>query len=584
METRSYSNFQVLWRILRETPNVIPVLSGILVLLIAASFNGSLMGMTVRAALEALERHQPDGFGRAVVYGALAVGYSAVTWALYEWLHEIQDAVILRYMRARLFQKLHKLSYRFFQKHGAELLSVVNNDLPRTPEVVGTMIWFVMNPIWFIVAVVVLANHNFKASLASMIAAPIVAGIAWYVFPKIVKQQERIKDNVRDTTVLVREVVRDPDVVKAYLLEQLMEEKFHSLVQKKTHLGIRTAFLEQGSKLAFTIVAKLALVISIVVAGLEYIAGTGSIGDIGMVVVLVTNAVAVMSVPPMNFLWFTSCAYSAKRVMSVLDEEEVTPDSFSPSTAPVADRGQPVVDLQQVVFSYGEEAGKVGPLSLRLEPGRLYALVGPSGAGKSTLFNLMTGMLRPDRGKVLVLGEPPSDLSREELATRISVVTQSPTLFTGTVRENMILDRPGITEERMEWAAGLAGADEFVRQLPQGYDTLLGTGGIVLSGGQQQRLAVARALVQDTPLLFLDEATAALDTANESLMVRTLQALKKRKTILVIAHRPATVMIADHVFVMEGGVIVREGPPEQVYGAAVASQGPALASMVGGAD
>ncbi|AQS58976.1 thiol reductant ABC exporter subunit CydD [Desulforamulus ferrireducens] len=228
-------------------------------------------------------------------------------------------------------------------------------------------------------------------------------------------------------------------------------------------------------------------------------------------------------------------------------------------------RGGLHLELQDVTFSYaGANQPALASCSFALLPGQVVALVGPSGAGKTTLAQLLLRFIEPERGTIKVGGIPLSQINAAEWRNQVAFLPQHPYLFYGTVADNILLGRPEATLAEVMEAAKLAGAHQFISELPQGYQTPVGEGGIRLSGGEAQRLAIARAFLKNAPLLILDEATTGLDPANEQAVQEALHSLMQGRTVLVIAHRMSTIYQADHILVMEQGRIVEQGRHEQL--------------------
>jgi subfamily B ATP-binding cassette protein MsbA len=221
------------------------------------------------------------------------------------------------------------------------------------------------------------------------------------------------------------------------------------------------------------------------------------------------------------------------------------------------------IRFEGVFFRY-EEKDVLSGIDVTIRRGETVALVGPSGGGKTTLCNLVPRFFDVTEGRILLDGIDLRDLKLASLRRLIGLVTQETVLFNDSVRANIAYGREDLSLERVREAARAAFADDFIRELPQGYDTIVGEGGVRLSGGQRQRLAIARALLKDAPILILDEATSMLDSESEALVQKALENLMRSRTTLVIAHRLSTITHADRIFVVEAGRVVEEGSHEQL--------------------
>lgn len=251
---------------------------------------------------------------------------------------------------------------------------------------------------------------------------------------------------------------------------------------------------------------------------------------------------------------------AAARVFDILDAPAERPDRRGLLRLPI--RGE--VTYENVSFGYGEGKVALSNINLHAKPGEMIALVGPTGAGKSTVVNLLPAFYEPTSGRILIDGQDTSGVSLESLRTQISVVSQEPFLFNGTIRENILYGKLEATEEELFTASRAANCHEFISRLPQGYDTRVGERGVKLSVGEKQRVSIARALLKDAPILILDEATASVDTATERLIQEALERLMANRTSFVIAHRLSTIRKADQILVLRHGQIIERGTHDEL--------------------
>jgi ABC-type multidrug transport system fused ATPase/permease subunit len=247
---------------------------------------------------------------------------------------------------------------------------------------------------------------------------------------------------------------------------------------------------------------------------------------------------------------------SGERIFQVLDEPEEVTDRRAAVELPPGDGA---IRFENVSFSYLEGRPVLEHLDLPIAAGTTLALIGHTGVGKTTLASLVPRFYDVDSGRVLVDGVDVRDYKLQRLRDQIGFVLQDTVLFRGTIRENIAYGRPEATEGEIVEAARLANADEFIARMPKGYDTQVAERGVTLSGGQRQRLGIARALVRDSPILILDEPTAALDSESEQIVIQALERLMKGRTVITIAHRLSTIRDADQVVVLEGGSVAERG-------------------------
>jgi ABC-type multidrug transport system fused ATPase/permease subunit len=253
---------------------------------------------------------------------------------------------------------------------------------------------------------------------------------------------------------------------------------------------------------------------------------------------------------------------AGERVFDILDATTETSNPLRTNELPGSVRGE--VKYEDVSFAYSPERAVLKNISLHAEPGEMIALVGPTGAGKSTLVNLLPAFYESTGGRILIDGHDASRLTLDSLRRQISVVSQEPFLFNGTVRENVLYGKLNATEAELFTAARAANCHEFITRLPDGYDSHVGERGVKLSVGEKQRVSIARALLKNTPIIILDEATASVDTATEKLIQEALERLMANRTSFVIAHRLSTIRRADQILVLRAGQIIERGSHDEL--------------------
>ncbi len=257
-------------------------------------------------------------------------------------------------------------------------------------------------------------------------------------------------------------------------------------------------------------------------------------------------------------------AVGVERVRAILDTDSIIeekPDAIEPGAVAGA------VEFEHVAFGYDAEVPVLRDVTFRIEPGQFVGVVGPTGTGKSTIMSLIPRFYDPLSGIVRIDGKDVRDLKLKDLRDQIGYVLQDTVLFRGTVADNIAFGRPGATNDEIIAAAKLANADEFITRMPAGYNTMVGERGVTLSGGQRQRIGIARVMIRNSPILLLDEPTAALDTESEHLVIDALERLMKGRTVITIAHRLSTIRDADKIIVISGGIVAESGTHEELLAA-----------------
>lgn len=467
-------------------------------------------------------------------------------------------------LRGDLYQRLLHQSARFYAEHpSGELVSRVSNDISVMQNAVTNRLLdlfqqslTLIGMIWFLLSI------HLKLALVCLLILPAI-GYPFARFGKGMRRtSSRSQERLADLAGLVAEAVRGHRVVKAFGMERFELERFREAARKHLKVKLKSQLFAHGSGPVIETVAVLFAAGFLIYAGKEIRAGNLSPSQmVQFLVNLLMLYDPIRKINKVNLILQEALA-AAARVKNIMD----VPNAIvSPPDAHELANDWQKITFEGVSFAYegdGSRAAVLRGIDLEIQRGHVVALVGPSGAGKSTLVNLVPRFFDPTGGQVSIDGHDLRTLSLESLRAQIALVTQDTILFAGSVRDNIAYGRQDLPLADVKAAARAAYADDFIEELPQGYDTEIGESGFKLSGGQRQRLAIARALLKNPPILILDEATSHLDSEAESLVQGALQNLMSGRTALVIAHRLSTVQRADRILVLENGRIVQDGTHE----------------------
>ncbi|HCL54950.1 ATP-binding cassette domain-containing protein [Pseudomonas fulva] len=488
---------------------------------------------------------------------ALAAGTFS-RFYLVSWIGERCVADI----RRAVFDHLLELHPGFFEDNrSSEIQSRLTADTTLLQSVIGSSLsMFLRNALMVVGGVALLFITNPKLTSIVVVALPVVLAPILLFGRRVRSLSRQSQDRVADVGSYVAETLGQIKTVQAYTHQAHDRALFADTVESAF-----TVARQRIAQRAWLITVVIVLVLGAIgtmlwVGGMDVIAGRMSGGELAAFVfysLVVGSAFGTLSEVIGEL---QRAAGAAERIAELLAAQS---QILAPSSGRqlAGGRARGCLAFQHVVFAYPSrpEHKAIDDLSLVIQAGQTLALVGPSGAGKSTLFDLLLRFYDPQHGQILLDDQPIDQLDPDHLRQQFALVAQQPALFRGTVADNISYGRPDACLADIEAAARAAHADSFIRQLPEGYQTRLGEGGVGLSGGQRQRLAIARALLVDAPILLLDEATSALEAHSEHLIQQALPRLMAGRTTVVIAHRLATVQHADRIAVVDQGKVVAIG-------------------------
>jgi subfamily B ATP-binding cassette protein MsbA len=461
-------------------------------------------------------------------------------------------------MRLLLYQRIQRLSLAEHGKSRAgDLITRVTKDIDAVQDFIDTaLLGIIVNLLTLVGMIAIMLYVNWRFTLVGLSVAPVL-GVFVYLYSRKIKEASRsVKKKESELLSGVAEVLASIQVVQAYAREDYEDRRFGSESRQNVRAGLQ----------ARSVKAKLAPMVDIIVAigtclVLAYGVKLVTAGQLSIGVLIVFLMYLKKTYKPIKDLskmanTLSKAAVSYERIQEVLGVESAIRDLPGAKTAPAL---VGAIEFDHVTFGYDEKSLVLKDVCLRIEPGQVAAIVGPSGMGKSTIASLIPRFFEPIAGTVRVGGTDIREFTLKSLRDQMSFVLQDSLLFRGTIWENICYGRPDADPEETIRAAELANAHDFIMNLPHGYGTMVGERGSTLSGGQRRRIAIARAIVRNTPILILDEPTTGLDAQSEHAVVEALERLMKGRTCVVIAHHLDTIQRADVIFVVKDAQIIECG-------------------------
>jgi ABC-type multidrug transport system fused ATPase/permease subunit len=511
------------------------------------------------------------GIGRNTLGVALFAGLSALAIAIIAAIATYVDNYyttsvgqwVANDLRIRIWEHLHRLSLRFYDnaKTGT-LMSTISSDVSTvqsfaSSSTLGIVVDLVT--IVFMLGLMFWLEWDF-----TLIAVGVTPFLLLFVmrFKRAVKEVTRVvRARQSEVVAVVQEGLGSIRAVKAFGRQDL--EVAH--MEAASHATVEAALKARQVK------SLLSPVVSVVVAlctGIVLWKGTSLIVAGTMTAGALTVYLAYLTKffkPVKDLASMTSAiaqtTVALERIQKILSADDIIPER---TDAIDLGRAKGAITVDRVAFGYGDDAEILRDVSFTIEAGQVVGVVGPTGSGKSTVLSLIPRFYDPKSGRILIDGTDVTTYKLTALRAQIGFVLQETVLFRGTIRENIAYGRPGASDEEVIAAAKLANADEFISRMPHGYDSVVGERGDTLSGGQRQRIGIARAVIRDSPIMILDEPTAALDTESERLVIEGLERLMKGRTVIMIAHRLSTIQNADKIIVLKDGTVVEEGTNDEL--------------------
>lgn len=541
-------------------------LAALLALVVTAAIALS-MGQGIRLLVDrGFMTGSPEALEQVMaLFMALVLALAAGTYTRFYLVSWLGERVVAD-LRRRVFDHLIDLHPGFFEHtRSSEVQSRLTTDTALLQSVIGSSLsLFLRNSLMVIGGVALLFVTNAKLTGIVILALPLVLAPILLFGRRVRALSRQSQDRIADVGSYVAETLTQIKTVQAYNHQPHDRQRFAAVTEQAFDTA-RLRIRQRAGLITAVIVLVLGAVgVMLWVGGNDVMAGRISAGELAAFVfysLVVGSAFGTLS-EVMGEL--QRAAGAAERIGELLAARNEIATPAQPRPLPIPVKG--ALSLEGVRFAYPTrpEVLAIDDLTLDVAPGQTLAVVGPSGAGKSTLFDLLLRFYDPQGGRILLDGVPLAELAVHQARQPFAVVAQAPALFHGSVEDNIRYGLEGVDTQQVLAAARAAHAHEFIEQLPQGYATVLGEGGVGLSGGQRQRIAIARALLRNAPILLLDEATSALDAESEHLIQQALPTLMAGRTTLVIAHRLTTVQHADSIAVIDQGRLVALGTHAQL--------------------
>ena len=532
-------------------------------MVIVAGFNAAQAYM-VKPLLDEIFVNKDKGLLNILPLALLAIFLiKGVFYFIYSYLLEWVGQCVIRDLRNRIYAHLNRLSLSFFHHTPTgELISRIVNDVSLLQGAVShALIRILRDFVSVIGLLVVIFIMDWRLALMSLIFLPMAAAPIIIFGKKFRRVSTRYQKSIGEVTNILHETIGGTRIVKAFCMEKQEEKRFAGQIQHLFDTLMTETRYRCLSHPMIELLGGIGISLIIWFGGMQVLKGTSTMGAfMSFLTALIMLYEPIKGVSKINSTIQSGLA-AATRIFNLLDIES---DIKEKKDADILPLFHDCIEFKDVTFSYDQDEPVLHGINLKVRRGEILAVVGPSGGGKTTLANLLPRFHDVDSGVLLIDGHDIRDVTLQSLRSQMALVTQQTILFNDTVRNNIAYGRRDCSEKDIRQAADAAFAYEFIKELPDGFETVIGESGARLSGGQRQRISIARAILKDAPVLVLDEATSALDTESERKVQKALENLMKNRTTIVIAHRLSTIKNADRIIVMQDGRLVEEGTHDRL--------------------
>ncbi len=561
----SYADYEVNWRDLFSYLNPYKSRLALAFVMLLISVSLSLVfPYVIREVLDSvLEDRNIELLNQVTVVLLVVFFIRSITTLLQNYNLNYVGERISMDMRVRLYNHLQTLSLGFFSnRRVGELVSRLSSDVTIMRTALTSNInTFLQQTFIGIGSIAVMFVINTRLTLFILVLTPTIGVLGALFGVWLRRTSTQVQDELAEATVVVDEVFQGVRIVKSFARENYEIQRYSDAIDKAFRAAVRVLRIRSmfGPIVAFLSFGGLALMLWY--GGQEVLADRLTGG--GLVAFLIYGLTVAGSFGSLVNLYtqFQEAIGATRRVFQLLDTEPDVRDLPDAASLPTVE-GR--ITLEDVTFAYEGEYDVLHGIDLDIAPGEIIALVGPSGAGNSTLFNLIPRFYDPTSGVISVDDYDIKTVTQRSLREQIAIVPQESMLFGGNIRDNIRYGKLDATDEEIIAAAQAANAHEFITELPNGYDTVVGERGIKLSGGQRQRVAIARALLKDARILLLDEATSSLDSESENEVQEALGRLMQGRTTIIIAHRLSTIRVAHRIAVLDKGQLVELGTHDEL--------------------